>query len=202
MPLRRSKRQSRNQALLRYEKHRRKNLLAEPGIHDIAIVLDHLKASFNVAKIFRSAEAFGIHEIHLIDIGPFDPAPAKGAFKSVPARWFDDFSQSHADLVGRGYSLFVLEADGGTPLTEAALPEKSAFIFGHEEMGTSFDPKEYTDIQRLSIPQYGRIESLNVSVAASILMYEYIRQHGGPAPEGNTRSPTRSAASKARRKRG
>ena len=58
------------------------------------------------------------------------------------------------------------------------LPEKSAFIFGHEEFGISFNKHDYKDIGALQIPQCGRSQSLNVSVAASIVMYEYIRQHG------------------------
>ncbi|MES9856990.1 MAG: TrmH family RNA methyltransferase [Sedimenticola sp.] len=178
MAPRKSNRRSRSEALQRYEKHRRRNLLATPGVHQFIIVLDHLKAGFNVPKIFRSAEAFGAQEIHLIDIGPFDPSPAKGAFKTVPARPYATFEESYTDLTTRGYTLFTLEADRGEPLTAAELPEKSAFIFGHEEMGISFDPKRYPEIRGLSIPQYGRTESLNVSIAASIVMYEYVRRHG------------------------
>lgn len=45
--------------LTRYRKERQKNVLAKPGPHEIALVLDQLKAGFNVPKIFRSAEAFG-----------------------------------------------------------------------------------------------------------------------------------------------
>ncbi len=179
MTLRKSKKFDRNQALRRYEKHRRRNLLATPGPHDFILVLDHLKAGFNVAKIFRSIEAFGGHEIHLINIGPFDPAPAKGAMKNVPAKFLDSFEASYNDLHERGYTLFTLEADNSAPLWEAELPEKSAFIFGHEEVGLSFNPKQFPEIRRISIPQYGKIESLNVSVAASIVMYEYVRRHGG-----------------------
>ncbi len=161
--------------LARYEKQRRQNLLAEPGIHDFIIVLDGLKAGFNIPKIMRSAEVFGACEIHLINIGPFDPAPGKGAFKRVPVRFFDGFDQNYTDLSGRGYRLFTLEAGKGSRLGEAALPTKSAFVFGHEEFGLSFDPADYPDIAALHIPQFGQIESLNVSVAASIVMYEYIR---------------------------
>jgi tRNA G18 (ribose-2'-O)-methylase SpoU len=78
----REKREARDQAMQRYNKQRQRNLLAKSGIHDFIIVLDHMKAGFNVAKIFRSAEAFGAREVHLIDIGPFDPAPGKGSFNS------------------------------------------------------------------------------------------------------------------------
>ncbi len=175
MSKRKLHRKKRGLALARYQKHRQRNLLAKPGVHEFIVVLDHLKAGFNVPKIFRSAEIFGAHELHLINIGPFDPAAAKGAFKNVPARFHEGFAECHRDLTQRGYTLFTLEADKGESLMSAELPEKSAFIFGHEEMGISFDRRNYPNIRCLSIPQFGNIESLNVSVAASIVMYEYVR---------------------------
>jgi tRNA G18 (ribose-2'-O)-methylase SpoU len=160
----------------RYAKQRQRNLLAKPGEQPFIIVLDHLKAGFNVPKIFRSAQAFGAREVHLIDIGPFDPAPAKGAFKAVPARFFDTFAESHQSLRERGYQLFTLEPDGGIPLSDCSLPRRSAFVFGHEEVGLSFAQAEFPDVRSLTIAQIGVLESLNVSVAASIVMYEYTRR--------------------------
>jgi tRNA G18 (ribose-2'-O)-methylase SpoU len=112
----------------------------------------------------------------LIDIGPFDPAPAKGAFQAVPARFFDDFAESYRSLKESGYELFTLEPIGGTPLCACDLPEKSAFVLGHEEMGLSFARSDYPDVCSLTIPLSGAVESLNVSVAASIAMYEYVRR--------------------------
>ena len=182
--------------LKRYEKERRRNLLAGPGAHELVVVLDHLKAGFNIPKIFRSAEAFGVRELHLVGIAPFDPAPAKGAFKKVPTREHNDFEVCCRELEERGYTLFVLEPDAPETLIEAALPERSAFVFGHEEMGLSFDPGDYPSVRKLSIPQWGAVESLNVSVAASIVMYEYVRRWGieavrvvGGGGEGRVRHP-------------
>ena len=172
----RERREARDQALLRYTKQRQKNLLAQSGVHDFIIVLDHMKAGFNVAKIFRSAEVFGAHEVHLIDIGPFDPAPGKGGFKKVPARFFEDFAASYADLRQRGYEVFMLKADCGASLTDCRLPARSAFVLGHEEWGHSFRAEDFPDVRCLSIPQFGQIESLNVAIAASVVMYEYVRQ--------------------------
>jgi tRNA G18 (ribose-2'-O)-methylase SpoU len=172
------RREKRHQAMLRYEKQKRRNILAAPGCHDIILVLDHLKGGFNVPKIFRSAEAFGAAEIHLVNVPPFDPAPGKGAFKKVPARFFEQISESMDLLREAGYSLFALSADADTSLTKSVLPKKSAFILGHEEFGHSFDPARHPDIRFISIPQFGQVESLNVSVAASIVLYEYVRQHG------------------------
>lgn len=164
--------------LKRFQRHKRKNLLANSGIHPYIIVLDNLKPTFNIGKIFRSAESFSAHEVHLIGTDFFDPSPAVGAFKWVPARFHETFDTCYQDLSKRGYQMYTLEPDSGSSLVDIQLPERSAFIFGHEEFGISFEKSDYEDIGALQIPQFGRSQCLNVSVAASIVMYEYIRQHG------------------------
>lgn len=166
----------RKQAAKRFEKHRRLNLMASPGVHKFIIVMDHLKERFNIGKIFRSADAFGAHEIHMVGINFFDPAPSMGGFKWVPAKFYQDFEQSYDNLTQRGYTLFTLEPSENRSITDFKLPEKSAFIVGHEEFGISFDKADFEGIQALTIPQFGKVQSLNVSVAASIIMYEYVRQ--------------------------
>lgn len=162
--------------LKRYERERQRNVLAEPGPLPMVLVLDGLKAGFNVPKIFRSAQAFGAREIHLVDIGPFDPAPAKGAFRKVPTRLHDDFDSAYRTLTEQGYTLFALDPEATDSLPDAPLPEQSAFIFGNEEQGLSFDLADYPAIRALSIPHAGPVQSLNVSVAASIVMYDYVRR--------------------------
>lgn len=172
----RDKRLQREKALQRYSKEKQRNSLAKPGCKQFIMVLDHLKGGFNVPKIFRSAEAFGCHEIHLINVNPFDPAPAKGTFRKVPARFHENFNSCYDELLERGYKLFALEAGCENNLHETALPEKSAFILGNEGLGLSFNKANYPELSCLSIPLFGVTESLNVSVAASIVMYEYTRQ--------------------------
>jgi tRNA G18 (ribose-2'-O)-methylase SpoU len=172
-----SRKVSRRQMLLRYNKERRRNLLAEPGAHDLVLVLDTLKPGFNVAKIFRSAEAFGAAAVHLVNIGPFDPAAAKGTLRKVPAHFHDDFAPCYAALKERGYSVFLLDPAAATSLCNTPLPRRCAFVFGHEEFGFSFAADAYPDLPRLAIPQFGSVQSLNVSIAASLVMYEYVRQH-------------------------
>ncbi len=168
----------REMAKRRFRRQKNKNLLAEPGCHECIIVLDHLKPTFNIGKIFRSAEVFGVKKIHLVGLDFFDPAPGMGAFKWVPAIFYNTFLSSYSELVKKGYTPYILEPGKGKPITKACLPKKSAFIFGHEEFGISFEPDLFPEVQRLTIPQFGRSQSLNVSVAASVILYEYIRQHG------------------------
>jgi len=169
----------------RYRKELQRNLLATPGCHSFVLVLDGLKTSFNVPKILRSAEVFGAHQVHLVNIGPFDPAPAKGALRKVPVRQFASFGESHAELTSCGYTSFLLGPAAQGSLGAVALPEKTAFILGHEEFGPSVAGGEFPDLQNLSIPQFGQTESLNVSVAAGIVMYEYARQWGGDKNNGD-----------------
>lgn len=169
--------ESRKHLLQRYQKERQRNCLAVPGAHPFVIVLDGLKPGFNIGKIFRSAEAFGAAAVHLVGIGPFDPSPAKGSFRKVPARFFERIDDSLALLCADGYSCFLLAPGDGASLAQRSLPAKSAFILGHEEFGPSCDRDRFPFLLPLSIPQSGRVQSLNVSVAAGIVMYEYIRQH-------------------------
>ena len=171
-----SKKENRRNMLLRYNKERQRNVLAEPGEHEFVLVLDQLKPSFNVGKTFRSAEAFGAGSVHLVNIDAFDPAPAKGSFRKVPAVFHETFAECYAQLSQQDYHFFLLSPDDATSLCAATLPQKSAFILGHEEFGFSFDVQEYPQMQKLSIPQFGSVQSLNVSIAASVVMYEYVRQ--------------------------
>jgi len=174
--IREFRRLQREKALRRYEKHRRRNKLAKAGVYEFVIILDNLKQSFNIGKIFRSADAMGAAAVHLIGTDFFDPSPAKGSFKWVPAVFHDDFSSCYKELHESGYELFSLEPEEGTSLHQTRLPNKSAFVFGHEEFGLSFEKDDYPDLKQLSIPQFGKVQSLNVSIAASIVMYEYVRQ--------------------------
>jgi len=170
------RKESHRQMLLRYNKERQRNLLAQPGVHDFVLVLDQLKPGFNVGKIFRSAEAFGASAVHLVSIGPFDPSPAKGSFRKVPAHFYDTFADCHKKLSAESYTFFLLDPGGTTSLCATQLPLNSAFVLGHEEFGCSFEPQDYPGLQKLTIPQFGSVQSLNVSIAASLVMYEYVRQ--------------------------
>ncbi|MEN8190129.1 MAG: TrmH family RNA methyltransferase [Thermodesulfobacteriota bacterium] len=161
----------------RFNKQLRRNKLAVPGVHEFVIVLDHLKTNFNIGKIFRSAESFGAHEIHLIGIDYFDPDPGKGTLKHVPVHFHDNFQDCHNALAGRDYHFYRLDPAAEKSLVTAPLPVRSAFVFGHEEFGFSFKQADYPEMTGLVIPQFGKTDSLNVAVAASLVMYEYVRSH-------------------------
>ncbi len=169
----------------RFERARRRNLVsAKPGLHRCVLVLDGLKPDFNIGKVFRSADAFAVQEIHLIGCCPFDPDPAKGSVRWVPFYVHDTFSSCYQFLVEQGYATVVLEPGCPDLLGSCTFAEKTAFVLGHEEFGISFNRSDFPNIAGISIPQWGHVQSLNVSVAASVVLYEYVRQHGRPLSEG------------------
>ena len=91
-----------------FRKQRNVNLLAKRGIQDCIVVLDGLNPSHNIGKIFRSSEVFGVREIHIINTPMFNTSPSKGAFKRVPAKFFDNFYQSYQYLIDDGYVIYAL----------------------------------------------------------------------------------------------
>ena len=114
----------------------------------------------------------------MIGIDYFDPSPARGSFKWVPAYFHSDFNSCYQALRDRAYRFYATAPATGKTLGGFTLPEKSAFVFGNEGIGLSFDPGKYNGISLVKIPQFGKVQSLNVSIAASIVMYEYVRQSG------------------------
>lgn len=165
---------------------------AKPGPHGCVLVLDHLKPDFNIGKAIRSADVLGARQVELVGVPFFDPSPAVGSFKHVPARFEASFSPLHQRLSAEGYTFFAMDPMAGESLLAAELPLKSAFIIGNEGVGHSFTRKAFPDVRFVRIPQYGRAQSLNASVAATLALYEYVRRHGDPlAPVQVRRDRTR-----------
>lgn len=165
------------QMVQEFEREKALNKLAKPGQHELILVLDHLKPDFNIGKIIRSADAFGVREIHLVGVPFFHPGPAMGSFRHVPGKFFENFSDCYAYLKENDYTIYVFEPVDGVLLKDNVLSKKSAFVMGHEEFGVSFKKSDFEGIKTVTIPQFGKVQSLNVSIAASIAMYEYVRQN-------------------------
>ncbi len=157
------------------------------GPYPLVLVLDHLKAGFNVGKIVRTANVLGVREVFFVGMGPWDPSLARGALKATRTREIASMAEALGILRSEGYTFFGLHPRGEKLLGELPFPEKTAFILGHEEFGMSFAPEEIPNFTQIQIPQVGVVESLNVSVAASIATYDYLRDRkllGKPLPSG------------------
>lgn len=144
------------------------------------MVLDGLKPTFNIGKIFRSCQALGAREVFLINVPYFDPSPAKGAFKQTRSQSFSSFDEAYQQLKLRGYTIYAMDPRAEKVMGLTPIAKKAAFVMGHEEFGLSFNLQDYPDIQSLKVAQYGQVESMNVSVVASLALFEFVRQHELP----------------------
>lgn len=159
-----------------FERQRLLNkVMSRPGPFPYVLILDNLKVDFNIGKIIRSAEAFGAQGIDVVGTLFFDPMPAKGCMKRVPWTMRKNFIESYHHYKAKGFTFYAFDSEATESIHQVQFPDNSAFVMGHEGFGMSFKKEDYPEIKWIKIPQVGMVESLNVSVAASIVMYEFTR---------------------------
>ena len=145
-------------------------------VQDKVLVLDRVRSPYNVGAIFRSAEAFGIARIILVE-GTASPEhvraqrTSRGTTEVVPWEFMTE-----AEVVSflKSYDseeIIALEL-GGTSINEFAFPKRGVAVLGSEEFGISPEILSCCG-SRDSIPMGGSKGSLNVSVAAGILLQRW-----------------------------
>jgi len=152
-------------------------------------VLEQLTDPFNTSAIMRSAEAFGVHRVEVIpEREQFLAAPvSRGAHRWLELRRHDDGASCARTLHEEGYEIFVATMEGELGPRDLAAREKVAVVFGNEHAGVSTALREAAD-GTYAVPMSGFVESLNVSVAAAITLFEATRgREGSLTPEQRTR---------------
>jgi 23S rRNA (guanosine2251-2'-O)-methyltransferase len=145
--------------------------------------LDQVSDPRNLGAVIRSAEGAGATGVVVPAHGSARVTPAvarasAGALEHLPVAVVTNLSRYLAD-VKRG-DLWTIAAEGraATPMWQADLSGGLALVFGAEGKGLRPLVRKMCD-DAVSIPLLGRVESLNVSVAAAVLLYEARRQRGG-----------------------
>lgn len=146
----------------------------------LLIVLHQINNPVNVGAILRTAEAAGATGIITTNntSDPFSPKSLRGAMGSafrLPIWRNTEFSEAVAWCRERKITLVGTAAAAKMKHTDWDWTRASALVLGPESTGLSNEEMRATD-QTVSIPMHGAVESLNVSVAAGILMYEAARQ--------------------------
>jgi tRNA (guanosine-2'-O-)-methyltransferase len=144
-------------------------------------VLEGLSDPHNGAAILRSADAFGCHEVHIVE-GRLPFAISHRVSKGTH-RWLDLVRSATATecatrLRARGYRIFVASMEGTMTPEDLGTVEKAAVVLGNEHAGPSEEMRALAD-GTYRIPMVGFVESLNVSVASAITLYVATRgRHG------------------------
>lgn len=156
----------------------------QAGKLPIRVVLDNIRSMHNVGSVFRTADAFLLEGICLCGYTPQPPhrdihKTALGATETVSWSHHSATLEAVLQLKQEGYQLWAIEqAEGSIGLQEFQQfnnPGKLAVIFGNEVTGVDAEVLKHCD-GCIEIPQLGMKHSLNVSVAAGIVLWELVRK--------------------------
>ena len=157
------------------------NVAKQRGEDPFVILLDGLEDPHNLGAIMRTAECAGAHGVIIpkrrsVSITETVAKTSAGAVEYMPCARVTNMARTIEQLQEAGLWIAACDMDGDT-LTEADLKGPIGIVIGSEGFGVSRLVREKCDFI-VSIPMRGRITSLNASNAASILMYEIVRQRG------------------------
>ncbi len=146
---------------------------------DLVVILDHLEDPHNFGAIIRTCEAAGVQYIIIpknrsISVNSTVMKVSAGALNNVKIVEVNNLVYAIEKLKDNGFWIYATDMDADN-YTEIEYAPKTALIIGAEGTGVSKLVLEKSDFV-ISIPMYGKINSLNASVAAGISIYEVIKQ--------------------------
>jgi 23S rRNA (guanosine2251-2'-O)-methyltransferase len=145
----------------------------------VVVILDNIRSLHNVGSIFRTCDAFRIEKIYLCGLTNTPPhqeihKTALGAEFSMEWTYCNNTLPLVISLQNSGYTVFSIEQAHGSSTLEQLLfdpTKKYAVIFGNEVKGVQQSVVDQSD-GCIEIPQFGTKHSLNVSVAAGIIIWD------------------------------
>ena len=152
----------------------------------LMVVLDNIRSMHNVGSVFRTADAFLLQGIYLCGYTPQPPhrdihKTALGATETVAWKYYATTLEAVQSLKDKGYKVWAIEQVENSVLlhqfdsnTESPL----AVVFGNEVSGVDSEVLKLCD-GSIEIPQLGMKHSLNISVAAGIVLWELVRDRIG-----------------------
>ena len=162
------------------------DILAEAearGEQPLIVICDELTDPHNLGAILRSAECAGAHGVIIpkrrsVGLTAVVAKASAGAVEYMKVARVTNITATIEDLKKRGVWVYGTAAEGSIPMYQADLKGSAAIVIGNEGDGMSALVRKSCDVM-VNIPMKGRISSLNASAAASILLYEAVRQRIG-----------------------
>jgi tRNA (guanosine-2'-O-)-methyltransferase len=162
--------------------HKLKRVL-EHRQQDLTVVCENIHDPHNVSAILRSCDAVGIDTVHLLY--SHETFPKLGKKSSASAKkWLQfhrhrDYNSLRKVLQSEQKFIYATYLDpSAVSIYDIDWSRPSAIMVGNEHRGVSNEALEIAD-QLISIPMFGMVESLNVSVATAVILYEACRQRIG-----------------------
>lgn len=146
----------------------------------LTVVFENIHDPHNVSAIFRTCDAVGVPKIALVYTEEKFPKIGKkssaSALKWVKKEKYKNIKECYDNLHEQGFKVYASAiTEGAKNLYELDLTVKVAIVLGNEHRGVSDEAAEFAD-EKFLIPMHGMVQSLNVSVAAAVVLYEALRQ--------------------------
>lgn len=149
----------------------------------LVVVLDNVRSLHNVGSVFRSCDAFRIEAVYLCGITATPPSAeihktALGAEDSVSWKYYESTLDAVEELKQQGYFVYSIEqVEGSENMAKISLDASKRYtvVLGNEVKGVQQEVVNASD-SCLEIPQLGTKHSLNVSVTAGIVVWEFAKQ--------------------------
>ncbi len=164
-----------------HKKSKIEEILSKRTRH-VTLVMEHLHKAHNGSAVLRTAECFGIQDIHIIEQSnkyKANPYVTRGSskwidIKKYPGEGIEGVQKCYSALRDNGYQIVATApSDAGLRPEQISINNKIALIFGNEYEGLSKYALENAD-QVIALPMHGFTESFNISVTAAICLYTLI----------------------------
>ncbi len=155
-------------------------LIATLTVPPFLLVLDEVQDPHNLGACLRTAEASGVHAVivpenNACKLTSIVRMVATGAAENVPLIQVTNLARTLSWLKEQGIWLIGTDEDGQSTVFDAKLTGPLALVLGSEGNGMRHLTKEICDTT-VRIPMFGKVKSLNISVATGVCLYEAVRQ--------------------------
>lgn len=142
---------------------------------ELEIAIENTERDFNMGTIVRSANAFGVRHAHVIGRKQWNKRGAMMTDKYLHVHYYPDVSSFVDAMQQRQKAVIAVDnIENSVPLGSVSLPVNAVLVFGQEGPGISSELAAVAQ-QIVAIEQFGSTRSVNVGVAAGIVMYEWIK---------------------------
>jgi len=147
---------------------------------DLIVVLENIHDPHNVSAIIRTCDSIGVGEVYLVYNYEKFPKIGKkssaSAYKWVKKKNFRSIDDCYSELRKNGFKIYATCLEGDShDHWDTDFTGKTAIVLGNEHRGVSEEAWKKADAN-IKIPMFGMIQSLNVSVATAVILYEISRQ--------------------------
>jgi len=158
--------------LLGDERRQRIESVIDARLASLTVLVENLHDPRNGAAVLRSAEAFGLQVVHVVEAAErfrFSPTVSQGCEKWLDVERHPTFACAEAGLRAAGFALYAAVPDATVSLEQLDFTRPAAVLVGNEHDGLTAEAARAADV-RFTIPMAGMTRSFNLSVAAAVTL--------------------------------